>query len=210
MLPCDSKKQGHSVLDVVWGSERKNCAVGREECYTLVAWNRHSPGPSERMDHLDSRGLSTLVSQQTGEHDILIKTAHVFGTALEQGNIPQLVKHAGRLWDFLVSEMIDHFELEERVFFPSFSLSVHSPDTARLVLRLQKEHGYFEKDAEVLKQLLAKKPLDQALENRIFAETFRCLVQRLTHHALCEVKELFPLIETNRRCMYYVKKLASE
>ena len=153
------------------------------------------------MEHLDSGGFSTLVSQQTGEHDIIIKTAHVFGTALEQRNIPQLVKHAGRLWDFLVSEMTDHFELEERVFFPSFSLSVHSPVTARIVLRLQKEHGYFEKDAEVL---------NQALENRIFTETFSNLVQRLTQHALCEVKELFPLIETNRRCMYYVKKLATE
>lgn len=154
--------------------------------------------------------FAKLVAQQTGEHEIIVQAAHVFGAALEQGNVPRLVKQADRLWDFLVREMKNHFELEERIFFPAFCLSIHSAEIARVVLQLQKEHGYFEKDAELLKQFLAGKDLESALENRVFEETFSVLVQRLTKHALRETNELFPLIDSNRRCLYHAKKLAAE
>lgn len=149
------------------------------------------------------------VTVQASEHEMLINVITAFQNAVESKDSRALHRYARDLYAFLRDDMRDHFQLEEEVFFPAFCLTIHSVQTSMLVLKLQKEHGTFEKEAELLAQLIEKQSLEESLQSDLFIKTFRDLANRLREHAVNEINHLFPHIDRNKRCCHYVRKLAA-
>jgi len=106
--------------------------------------------------------------------------------------------------DFLKKDLLNHFELEEMVFFPAAAIGAASYDTTLMVLSFQKDHGILEKELE---NILARK--EKAGKGKTDPELIEILsgfFSALKVHAKREFVELYPLIDSDPRCKTLVKQ----
>jgi len=102
--------------------------------------------------------------------------------------------------DFFQRNLIDHFEFEERMVFPVL-LSAHAtPETIKLILELQKEHGIILKELEEFRRIVSENvsPLDKETnvrQNLVGRE----IMESLLAHASKEDDELLPILKKSRQ-----------
>ena len=110
----------------------------------------------------------------------------------------------------LENDIYDHFILEERVFFPTTLLCIPSLETIDLVLKLQKEHGFLERDMQKILDFIHDQPnKDQAIHEPLLA-ILRQFVKILKDHADEEINTLFPKLEADKKSNEVIKDLVKK
>ncbi|MBD3318187.1 MAG: hypothetical protein GF344_20580 [Chitinivibrionales bacterium] len=155
-------------------------------------------------------GKNLTISLLEDEHELILKKVLEFDKAFETKQIERIRRCAEELYAFLRYDMMEHFALEEDIFFAACCLCIHNLKTARLVLRLQKEHGYFARDGKVLMRLMEKQSLEKTLESAYFMRAVKSFMDKMLVHLLDEDQQLVPHIKNNRVCRQYIGKLAAE
>ena len=121
-------------------------------------------------------------------HNDLLERAGRFDALLENNDFDSVERSYDSLRQYFETDLLGHFEFEEKVFFVSALVGAPSEATAQLVLGLQKEHGLI---MEALRHVPMGADSVQPLK-KIFAV--------LKHHATVEDRDLFPLFERNAMC----------
>ncbi len=107
---------------------------------------------------------------------------------------------------FLQKDLKKHFRLEELIFFPAALNGEPSYETSLLVLNLQKEHGILEMRLKALRT--SEKRLQEEKDRDKILREISNFLETLKDHARIEVRELFPMIDANKKCMALLKQYA--
>ncbi len=101
---------------------------------------------------------------------------------------------------FMSENLREHFRFEEEVVFPAVLLHVATPESVKLILELQKEHGaMLETIDECLPVVFGlDSPADKAMHDRMEVD-IRKIVSRKLAHASKEDDKLLPIIEQNKQ-----------
>lgn len=107
----------------------------------------------------------------------------------------------------LENDIYDHFILEERVFFTTALLCIPSLETNDLILKLQKEHGFLERDMESMLEYIHNQPQkDRAIHEPLLV-ILKQFVKILKIHADEEINILFPRLEADEKSNKVIKDL---
>ena len=109
---------------------------------------------------------------------------------------------------FLQKDLKEHFRLEELVFFPAALNGAPSYETSLLVLNLQKEHGILEMRVKAVRT--AEKRLKESKDRDKVLREIADFLEMLKNHARIEVRELFPMIDADEKCMALLKQYAAD
>lgn len=105
-----------------------------------------------------------------------------------------------RIEDFFKRNVISHYEFEEKTIFPAILSESSTPQSIKLILELQREHGIILKELEEFRKIVSENtiPLDEETNKRlnVAGRTIRGSILR---HTLKEDKELLPILEKNRQ-----------
>ncbi len=149
--------------------------------------------------------INNAVARLSKEHTVIVEFADKFKKA-KQENSPTLDKDIKEFVKFLESNLREHFELEELLFFPAAILGSQSYETTLLVLNFEKEHGMLETMlSSLLDELKQTGKIDKELLER-FEDFFR----QLKLHAKRELIELFPCIDENVKSKALLMRFAQE
>jgi hemerythrin-like domain-containing protein len=102
--------------------------------------------------------------------------------------------------DFFQQNIIDHFEFEEKKVFPAILSKVATPESIRLILELQREHGIILAKLEEFQRIVSNSviPLDEekSAELNLVA---RKIIDILLIHASKEDDNILPVLEKNKQ-----------
>jgi len=101
--------------------------------------------------------------------------------------------------DFFRRNVIEHFEFEETIVFPPVLLRIATPDSIKLILVLQREHGAILKELEEFQKIISKTafPCDNETSTRLNVVA-RKIIDNLIAHSSKEDDMLLPILEKNR------------
>ena len=101
---------------------------------------------------------------------------------------------------FMNENLREHFRFEEEVVFSAILLHAATPESVKLILELQKEHGaMLETMDEFLPTVFGlDSPADKAMHDRMEV-AIRKIVGRKLAHASKEDDKLLPIIEQNKQ-----------
>jgi iron-sulfur cluster repair protein YtfE (RIC family) len=139
------------------------------------------------------------------EHTIVKKYIWDLKSVLESDNCVQLQEAIQNI----KADLLDHFNLEERIIFPAALICLPSLEMADRIIRLSREHGVFESDVPTIIQFVEchdpNQPISQELG--MFIQNF---IERLETHARIEMDELFPKMDQDKRCLKVIQDLLEE
>jgi hemerythrin-like domain-containing protein len=101
--------------------------------------------------------------------------------------------------DFFQKNIVGHFKFEEEKIFSTCLLKIATPESIRLILELQREHGKILTKLEEFRKIIPEKdkPLNQGVINKLNL-LGREILDILLAHASKEDDELLPILEKNR------------
>ena len=101
--------------------------------------------------------------------------------------------------DFLKRNLVEHFEFEEKIVFPAILSGCATPESIKLILELQREHGIMLKGFEEFQKITSENvlPLDKETNVRLNV-VGRDIIDSLLAHASKEDDELLPILKKNR------------
>lgn len=151
----------------------------------------------------ESIEINNIVLKLSKEHKLINDYAGTFARNMKNPD-PAFMKDLQSFLAFLENDLIKHFRLEERLFFPAAVNGAPSYETTTLVLNLQKDHGILETRLKAIsranKRLTGQNPDDPVMG------TISRFLEALKTHARLEVTELFPLINANKTCLALLKE----
>jgi len=101
--------------------------------------------------------------------------------------------------DFFNQNVTVHFALEEKNVFPVCLLKLATPETVKLILELQKDHGIISSKVEEFMNIAAKKTTSNEKDTSSQLNFLgRNIFDLLLNHASKEDDNLFPILEKNR------------
>jgi iron-sulfur cluster repair protein YtfE (RIC family) len=102
--------------------------------------------------------------------------------------------------DFFEQNVINHFKFEEEVVFPAILSKCATPESIKLILELQREHGAILKDLEEFQKIISESaiPLDKKVSERVNV-IGRRIIDSILPHASKEDDRLLPIIKKNRQ-----------
>lgn len=102
--------------------------------------------------------------------------------------------------NFFERNLIDHFEFEEKTVFPAILSRAATPESTKLILELQREHGSILKELEEFQKIISEStiPLDREMNARLNI-VGRKIIDSLLLHASREDDELLPVLKKNRQ-----------
>ncbi|MFH2026683.1 MAG: hemerythrin domain-containing protein, partial [bacterium] len=100
--------------------------------------------------------------------------------------------------DFFKRNLIEHFKFEEEIVFPPVLSQAATPDSIKLILELQREHGSILKELEEFQNIISKNafPLDKETGKRLNV-VGRNILNSLLPHASKEDDKLLPILKEN-------------
>ncbi len=100
--------------------------------------------------------------------------------------------------DFFERNVIEHFKFEEEIVFPLVLLKVATPDSIKLILELQKEHGSILKELEEFQKIISENgfPFDKETSTKLNVDG-RKILDSLLPHASKEDDNLVPILKKN-------------
>ena len=101
--------------------------------------------------------------------------------------------------DFFKQRVIEHFGFEEKIVFPAILSGCATPESIKLILELQREHGIILKELEEFLKIISENtiPLDKETNTRLNV-VGREIMDSLIVHASKEDDELLPILQKNR------------
>jgi len=102
--------------------------------------------------------------------------------------------------DFFQQNIIDHFEFEEKKIFPPILLKAATPESIKLILELQREHGIILAKLEEFQWIASKSVIPP--DEKTSAElnfVARKIIDILLMHASKEDDNLLPVLEKNKQ-----------
>lgn len=102
--------------------------------------------------------------------------------------------------NFFKQNVVDHFKFEEEIVFPPILSRAATPESIKLILELQREHGGILKELEEFQNIVSKStgPLDKETSDRLNV-VGRVIIDSLLLHASKEDDKLLPILEKNRQ-----------
>ncbi len=100
--------------------------------------------------------------------------------------------------DFFKQNIIEHFEFEENIVFPAVLSRCATPESIKLILKLQKEHGSILKELEEFRKIISENvvPFDNQTNAKLNI-VGREIIDSLLAHASKEDSELLPILQKN-------------
>ena len=97
--------------------------------------------------------------------------------------------------EFFKRNLIEHFEFEEEMVFSPVLLRATTPDSIKLILELQREHGSISNELEEFQKIISENafPLDKETGTRLNV-VGRDIIDRLLTHASKEDDKLLPIL----------------
>jgi hemerythrin-like domain-containing protein len=102
--------------------------------------------------------------------------------------------------DFFQKYVIDHFEFEEKIVFPAILLKAATPESIKLILELQREHGIMLAKLEEFQRIASKSVIPP--DKKTGAElnfVARKIIDILLMHASKEDDNILPVLEKNKK-----------
>ncbi len=115
--------------------------------------------------------------------------------------------HNGEAWkkikpieNFFKKNVRSHFEFEEKIIFPTILLEAATPESIKLILELQREHGSILKELEEFQNIVSKStvPLDKEMSDRLNV-VGRVIIDSILLHASKEDDKLLPILRKNKQ-----------
>jgi iron-sulfur cluster repair protein YtfE (RIC family) len=102
--------------------------------------------------------------------------------------------------DFFQERIVDHFEFEEKIVFPAILSKAATPETIKLILELQKEHGIILTKLEEFQRIASKSviPPDEETSAELNFVA-RKIIDILLMHASKEDDNMLPILEKNKQ-----------
>jgi iron-sulfur cluster repair protein YtfE (RIC family) len=107
------------------------------------------------------------------------------------------------------ADLLHHFKIEEHFLFPAALLSMPGIDLTDMILSMQKEHGFFERDIGVIEEQLLEIPDKDPIPDDL-SRLLKKLITDLEKHADTEIDQLFPRMEANKKCSKIIKGILLE
>ena len=118
------------------------------------------------------------------------------------------LKRLGEMLPVFKSDMRQHFRIEERFLFPAALLSMPSIELVDMIMALGKEHGYTERDIQTLESLIEKKSDGSSAEDIL--DLLEKIIGDIEKHALIEIDQLFPKMESDKKCRKIIQGILLE
>ncbi|HDQ45695.1 MAG TPA: hemerythrin domain-containing protein [bacterium] len=109
----------------------------------------------------------------------------------------------------LEADLTDHFNLEERILFPTALLCLPSLEMADRILGLTREHGVFESDVQAILHVVRSPETDRAIPPELKTRV-QDFIDRLDAHARIEMDDLFPKMDRDKRSLAVIRDLLTE
>jgi hemerythrin-like domain-containing protein len=102
--------------------------------------------------------------------------------------------------DFFQERIVKHFEFEEKIVFPAILSKAAAPETIKLILELQREHGIILTKLEEFQRIASKSviPPDEKTEAELNLVA-RKIIDMLLMHASKEDDHMLPILEKNKQ-----------
>lgn len=154
--------------------------------------------------------IHKALQKQSNEHKIIFDYVARFDSAMinkDHRALLLLIKH---MVPFLQKDLIPHFNIEEKYFYPALLHAFPTEQNIQVILQLQFEHGMLNRDLHwmtpALEQTKTKNPsVDQEL-----LQYLRPFLYALKTHEQIEMGQLFPRIDRSQSCRAWIsQKIAS-
>jgi iron-sulfur cluster repair protein YtfE (RIC family) len=106
-------------------------------------------------------------------------------------------------------DILHHFKIEERFLFPAALLSMPEIELTDMILTLQKEHGFFERDIGMIENAISENPAGNRIPDEL-KKLLKKLIADLENHAAIELDQLFPRMDANKKCSKIIKGILLE
>jgi hemerythrin-like domain-containing protein len=102
--------------------------------------------------------------------------------------------------DFFQQYIIAHFEFEEKIVFPAILSKAATPETIKLILELQREHGIILAKLEEFQRIVSNSviPVDEKTSAELNFVA-RKIIDILLMHASKEDDNMLPILEKNKQ-----------
>jgi iron-sulfur cluster repair protein YtfE (RIC family) len=110
----------------------------------------------------------------------------------------------------LEKDLFQHFEMEEKVFFPAAIMGAAAYESTLMIMQFQKDHGALEKQLQWLIETSKTSGINSAAMGAVVIESLKDFFTRLKIHVKREMIELFPMINENPRSRSLLKSYAEE
>ncbi|MBN2104031.1 hemerythrin domain-containing protein [bacterium] len=104
------------------------------------------------------------------------------------------------------SDMRHHFQIEERFLFPAALLAMPSVELVDRVLMLQKEHGYTERDMDILEKMVENEPEETEAIFQLMSD----IIEDTERHAKIEMDDIFPKMDADKKCQKIISGIILE
>jgi iron-sulfur cluster repair protein YtfE (RIC family) len=140
------------------------------------------------------------------EHQLVFDQLKTLDTLLASGDLPSLIGDLQARQQTFLGTVLQHFNLEETIFFPAVHEARAGAELATMVITLARDHGRLEAQ---LRQILAKLQPPyvsfQHLQAQLL-EDLHVLSQAFKDHARREVEEFFPRLHQNPHCAQIISR----
>ena len=141
------------------------------------------------------------------EHIIIYQHIEAFQKIIEAENKEGLFISLKNALEAFKKDIQAHFELEESVLFPAALTCISSLETCDQVLKFQKEHGYFEKDLQSIRQKMHVQDEGEKNVPEDILNDLADLLKGFKTHALAE-SNLYSQMDREKACQRLMKGIA--
>jgi hemerythrin-like domain-containing protein len=134
------------------------------------------------------------------EHTLIIEYIGSFEKIIRKSNTAGSFPEFKKVMKVFKKDILDHFNLEERVLFPAALACLTSLEIVDTVLSLQKEHGYLERDLDSLYGHIRKQERTMQTLSVNLVSLLKAFTRMLKNHAQIEIESVFRPMDENRRC----------
>ncbi len=133
------------------------------------------------------------------DHEMISEYVEDFGEMVDFLHEEETWSKIRSAENFCKQNLIGHFKFEEEVVFPVILSGAATPESIRLILELQKEHGSISKEAGEFQSLI---PESSSLLNEEINEKLNFIGRNLFNsklrHASKEDDKLLPILKKNQ------------
>jgi len=134
------------------------------------------------------------------EHTLIKDYIQTFENILCDSDDPISFQKFIKIMKRFKKDLLDHFNLEERVLFPAALSCLSSLEIVDTVLLMTKEHGYLERDLDLILGIMQQKKSSKPALPDDLQEPLKVFTQFLKKHAQIEMESVFRPMDESRRC----------
>ncbi|MBN1783051.1 hemerythrin domain-containing protein [bacterium] len=143
------------------------------------------------------------------EHEVVLEYLEKLKILLENNDLSYSFKQLKSMLPEFKSEMRHHFKIEEHFLFPAALLCVPSIELVDMIMVLQKEHGFVERDIDTLERMFEDNPKATQM-NEAMTGLLKTMIRDIEKHARIEIDHLFPKMDACKKCRKIIKGILLE